>query len=172
MPRKALIIIGPEFEDIEALYPMYRLLEIGFKVDIAAPWKGKITGKHGYSVEAEKTLAQVNPEEYETLVIPGGRGPERIRVYARNDAIRIVQHFMDNRKPVAAICHGPQLLITANRVKGYRLTSYPGIADDVKAAGGIWVDEPVVVDKNLVTARIPDDIPFWIREYIKLLKTT
>ena len=76
---------------------------------------------------------------------------------------------MDNGKPVAAICHGPQLLISAECVKGYRLTSYPGISDDIKAAGGIWVNEPVVVDRNLVTARIPDDLPYWMKEFIRLL---
>ncbi len=167
---KILIITGPEFEDVELLYPYYRLLEEGYSVEVAAPWKKRISGKHGYSVEPDKVLAEVKPEEYIALVIPGGRGPERIRYYARDDAVRIVKHFIENDKPIAAICHGPQLLISANAVKGRRLTSYPGIADDIRAAGGEWIDKPVVVDGNLVTARIPSDIPYWMREFIKLLK--
>ncbi|OYT40602.1 MAG: peptidase [Desulfurococcales archaeon ex4484_58] len=170
MTEKILIIVGPEFEDIEFLYPYYRLIEERFKVEVATPKKEKVSGKHGYVIEPDYSLSEVKPEDYIGLIIPGGRGPERIRVYAREDAARIVRYFMDQNKPVAAICHGPQLLISADRVRGRRLTSYPGIADDIKAAGGEWIDEPVVVDNNLVTARIPNDIPYWMKEYIAILK--
>ena len=169
MSKQVLIIIGPDFEDLELFYPLYRLKEAGFEVTITAPWRGKLSGKHGYTVEVNKSLEEINPDEYDALVIPGGRGPERIRIFAREQAVRIVQHFMDTGKLVAAICHGPQLLISADRVKGRRLTSYPGISDDIKAAGGIWVNEPVVIDRNLVTARIPDDLPYWMREFIRML---
>ncbi|MCD6195691.1 MAG: type 1 glutamine amidotransferase [Staphylothermus sp.] len=170
MTKRVLIIIGPDFEDLELFYPLYRLKEAGFEVTIAAPWKGKLSGKHGYTVEVNKSFEEINSDEYDALVIPGGREPERIRVFAREQAVRIIQHFMDKRKPVAAICHdGPQLLISAERVRGYKLTSYPGTSDDIRAAGGIWVNDPVVVDKNLVTARIPDDLPYWTKEFIKML---
>ena len=167
MPR-ALIITGDGFEDIELLYPYYRLVEAGFEVVIAAPRKGKVVGKHGYEVEAHASLDEVDPEGFDVLVLPGGRGPERVRVHPR--AGEIVAHFMDEGKPVAAICHGPQLLITARRVSGRRLTSYWGIRDDLVVAGAEWVDEPVVVDGNLVTSRYPPDIPFWMREFFKLLE--
>jgi len=165
---KVLMIVGPEFEDIEVLYPYYRLVEEGFEVTIAAPSEGRVEGKHGYAVSAV-ALSKVNPEEYVALVIPGGRGPERIRALAREEAVRIVKYFADAGKPIAAICHGPQLLISAGVTRGLRLTSYVGIADDVRASGGEWVDQPVVVDKNVVTARIPPDLPYWMREFIKLL---
>ncbi|MEM1643483.1 MAG: type 1 glutamine amidotransferase domain-containing protein [Desulfurococcaceae archaeon] len=168
---KVLIIIGPEFEDIEVLYPLYRLKEIGLEVDVAAPTRGAISGKHGYTVEANLALSQVKPEEYIALVIPGGRGPERIRATSREEAVRIVSHFVESGKPIAAICHGPQLLISANVIRGRKLTSYPGIADDIIAAGGEWINEPVVVDENIVTSRIPDDIPHQFREFLKLLST-
>jgi protease I len=79
-----------------------------------------------------------------------------------------VAYFIDERKPVAAICHGPQLLITAGRVSGRRLTSYPGIRDDLEAAGAEWVDEPVVVDGFLVTSRVPSDITLWMREFMRI----
>ncbi len=168
MTGKVLMIVGPEFEDIEVLYPYYRLIEEGFEVIIAAPSEGRVEGKHGYAVSAV-ALSKVNPEEYVALVIPGGRGPERIRALAREEAVRIVKHFADAGKPIAAICHGPQLLISAGVTRGLRLTSYVGIADDVRASGGEWVDQPVVVDRNVVTARVPPDLPYWMREFVKLL---
>ncbi len=167
---KVLIIIGPEFEDLEVLYPLYRLKEAGLEVDVAAPTRGAVNGKHGYTVEANLALSQVRPEEYLALVIPGGRGPERIRATSREEAVKIISHFVKSGKPIAAICHGPQLLISANAVRGRKLTSYPGIADDIIAAGGEWINEPVVVDGNIVTSRIPEDIPHHFREFLKLLK--
>jgi len=166
---KVLMIVGPEFEDIEVLYPYYRLVEEGFEVVVAAPSEGRVEGKHGYVVNAVP-LSKVNPEEYIALVIPGGRGPERIRVLAREEAVKIVRHFVESGKPVAAICHGPQLLISAGVVKKLKLTSYAGIADDIRVSGGEWVDQPVVVDRNIVTARTPPDLPYWMKEFIKLIK--
>lgn len=165
---KILIISADGFEDIELLYPYYRLKELGYTVEIASKDRKDIIGKHGYAARVDKTISEVDPEEYDALVLPGGRGPERIRIY--EDTVRIVKHFFEKNKPVAAICHGPQVLISAGVVKGRRLTSYIGIRDDVIAAGGLWEDKEVVVDGNLVTARIPPDIPAWMREFVKLLK--
>jgi len=166
--KKILFIVGAEFEDLELFAPMYRLVEEGHVVVVASPPGGVVTGKHGYSISTVK-LSDVRPSEYDALVLPGGRGPERVRVQAREEAVRVIREIMDTGKPVAAICHGPQLLISADRVRGRRLTSYPGIAEDIINAGGTWVDQPVVVDRNLVTSRIPDDIPYMMREFIKLL---
>ncbi|MEZ0394254.1 MAG: type 1 glutamine amidotransferase domain-containing protein [Desulfurococcaceae archaeon] len=170
MARKVLMLVGPEFEDIEALYPYYRLIEEGLEVVVASPSGGRVEGKWGYPIDTVP-MDSVRPEEFDALVLPGGRGPERIRVAARDRAAAIVRHFFEARKPVAAICHGPQLLITAGVVRGRRLTSYPGIADDVRAAGGEWVDAPSVVDGNLVTARIPSDIPKWMADFVGLLRS-
>ncbi len=167
MPR-ILIVTAPGYEDIELLYPYYRLVEEGFEVVIAAPEKGRIRGKLGYEVEAHLSFDDVKPEEFDALVLPGGRGPERARLHPK--AKDIVRHFVDAGKPIAAMCHGPQLLISARAVEGRRLTSFPGIRDDIEVAGGTWVNEPVVVDGNLVTARIPPDIPFWMREFIRILR--
>jgi protease I len=164
----ALILTAEGFEDIEVLYPYYRLQEAGYITHIATPGGKSVTGKHGHRVDATLPLKNVNPEEYDILVLPGGRGPERIRLYCREEARRIVASFMDAGKPVAAICHGPQLLITAGKAKGRRLTSYPGIRDDLEAAGAEWVDEPVIVDGNLVTSRVPPDIPLWMREFLRV----
>jgi len=167
MPR-ALVISADNFEDIELLYPYYRLLEAGFEVHIASMDIGDLTGKHGYKVKVDKRFKDIDPREYDVLIIPGGRAPERVRL--DKDALRIVKHFIDSRKPIAVICHGPQVLISAGVVKGRKLTSYWGVKDDVIAAGGVWLDEAVVVDDNLVSSRYPGDIPLWMREFFKLLE--
>ncbi len=166
MPR-ALIITADYFEDIELFYPYYRLIEAGFETVIAAPEKGEVKGKLGYRAKAELSFEEVNPGDFDVLVIPGGRAPERVRLYEAS--LKIVKYFFEKNKPVATICHGPQVLISAGVVKGRRLTSYWGVKDDVIAAGGEWVDEAVVVDGNLVSSRYPPDIPFWMREFFRLL---
>ncbi len=170
--KKILILAGPEFEDIELLYPYYRLLEEGFEVDIVShpDYGSLLTGKHGYTARVTKNPSEVDVKEYAALVLPGGRGPERIRVY--KDIVDIVLGFALEDKLIAAICHGPQLLISASLrepkiLRGRKVTSVPSIRDDLVAAGAIWVDAPVVVDDNLVTSRIPKDIPDWMREVIK-----
>ncbi|ALL01833.1 intracellular proteinase [Pyrodictium delaneyi] len=168
MKKRILFLVGPEFEDIELYYPLYRLQEEGYETIVAGPSRDVIPGKKGYSVRPDLAFEEVDPSGYIGLVLPGGRGPERIR---NNEHVkRIVRHFFDEEKPVAAICHGPQVLISAGVLRGRRATSYPGIKDDVVNAGAEWLDQPVVVDGNLVTARIPPDMPQWMREYIKLLR--
>jgi len=166
--KKILFLVGPEFEDIELYYPLYRLQEEGYETITAGPSRDVVPGKRGYSVRPDLAFEEVDPSEYVGLVLPGGRGPERIR--NNRHVRRIVRHFFDEGKPVAAICHGPQVLISAGVLRGRRATSYPGIKDDVVNAGAEWLDQPVVVDGNLVTARIPPDMPQWMREYIKLLR--
>jgi len=167
MPR-ALILTARGFEDVELLYPYYRLVEAGFEVVVAAPERGEIEGKHGYKVKVDARFSEVDPRGYDVLVIPGGRAPERVRL--DKDALEITRYFTSEGKPVAVICHGPQVLISAGVVRGRRLTSWWGVKDDVIAAGGHWVDEPVVVDGNLVSARYPGDIPLWMREFTRLLE--
>ncbi len=166
--HRILIITGREFEDIELLYPYYRLREAGYSVVVAGPSQETLVGKHGYSVKPDTIFHDVIVDQYAGLVIPGGRAPERIRL--DEDALRIVRGFFEAEKPVAVICHGPQLLISAGLVRGRRLTSWPGIKDDVIAAGGIWLDEPVVVDGLLVSSRMPSDIPYWMRSYLSILE--
>jgi len=166
---KILIITYNDVEDIELLYPYYRLIEEGYEVHIASKNRGLIKGKHGYEIMANITFDEVNPEEYVGLIIPGGRAPEKIRIIPR--VVEIVKSFLRKNKPIAAICHGPQLLISANAVEGRRITSYIGIRDDIVAAGGIYEDKEVVVDKNIVTSRHPPDLPAFMREFLKLLRS-
>ncbi len=165
--KKILLITGDDFEDLEVFYPLYRLKEEGFEV-VVASYRDKVVGKHGYSLKVDLTFDKVKPEEFDALVLPGGRAPERVRIH--KEAIDIVRYFVDTNKPIAAICHGPQILISAKAVSGRRLTSYYGIKDDLIAAGAVWLDSEVVVDGNLVTSRYPNDLPFWMKKFIEILR--
>ncbi|MGC9051354.1 DJ-1/PfpI family protein [Pyrobaculum sp.] len=186
MAKKVLIIGGDAVEALEIFYPYFRLKEEGFEVHVAAPSKKTLktvvhdfeqgwetyTEKPGYNFPwVEKPLSDVKPEEYDGLVIPGGRMPEYVRVAASEDVKRIVRHFFERNKPVAAICHGPLILAAAGVVKGRKMTSYIAVRPEVENNGGTWVDQEVVVDGNLVTSRAWPDNPAWMREFIKLLKT-
>ena len=165
---KALIISADNFEDSELLVPYYRLKEEGFDVDIASMKKDKIKGKHGYEVNVDKTLQEVSPGNYDILILPGGKAPEAIR--KEKAALEIVKHFFQKNRPVSAICHGPQTLITAGLLKGRHATCYKSVAQEMKDAGAMYEDKEVVVDGNLVTSRQPADLPAFLRETIKILK--
>jgi protease I len=166
---RALIMIAESFEDSEFLYPYYRMQEEGIGVDVAGPEVGTVTGKHGYSAEVEMTFSQVNMSEteYDLLVLPGGKAPETMRL--DEDAVAITRRMMEEGKVVAAICHGAQVLISADVVDGKRATCYQGIRDDLKMAGAQFSDEEVVVDGNLITSRCPSDLPAFSREIFKAL---
>jgi protease I len=165
---KILILSAENFEDSELLVPYYRFLEEGFTVDISSMGKGTITGKHGYEVKVHKTLDEVEPGEYDLLFLPGGKAPEAVR--KQRAALDIAKHFFAANKPVAAICHGPQTLITAGLLKGKHVTCYKSVAPEMKVAGALYEDKEVVVDGNLVTSRQPSDIPAFMREIMKIVK--
>ena len=165
---KALIISADNFEDSELLVPYYRLKEAGLDVAVASMGRGAIKGKHGYEVAVDKTLDEVNPDDYEILVLPGGAAPAMVRKEPK--ALEIARSFFARNKPVAAICHGPQILISAGLVQGRRATCYKSVADELKKAGALYEDREVVVDANLVTSRQPDDLSAFMRETMKLLQ--
>ena len=164
---KALIISADNFEDSELLVPYYRLKEEGVDVVVVSLRRGVITGKHGYEVPVDKTLDEVNPDDYAILVLPGGAAPAEVR--KEPTALDITRDFFVKNKPVAAICHGPQVLISAGLIKGRRATCYKSVADELKEAGAFYEDQDVVVDANLVTSRQPGDLPLFMREIIKQL---
>ncbi|MFA5422755.1 MAG: type 1 glutamine amidotransferase domain-containing protein [Phycisphaerae bacterium] len=165
---KALILIADGVEDLEFFYPYYRLQEEGIDVEIAGPATEKYTGKYGYQAEAEVSLTSIPKGEYGLLIIPGGKAPESFRLLP--GAVDIARKMMEAGKPVAAICHGPQLLISANVLKGRKATCWKGVKDDIIAAGAEYIDEEVVVDGNLITSRSPDDLPAFCGEIFKMLK--
>jgi protease I len=164
---KALIVSADHFEDSELLFPFYRLQEAGLAVDVASISRGKISGKHGYEVVVDKALAEVDPQAYDLLVLPGGKAPATLRKEAA--ALAIAQDFMRGDKPVAAICHGPQILISAGVLVGRRATCYRSVAEELKQAGALYEDQEVVVDGKLVTSRQPADLPAFMREMVRLL---
>ena len=165
---KALIISADNFEDSELLVPYYRLKEAGVEVATASLNRGTIKGKHGYEVAVDKTLAEVDPDEYTILVLPGGAAPAAVRKEPK--ALDIARNFFARGKPVAAICHGPQILISAGLLQGRRTTCYKSVADELKKAGALYEDMDVVVDANLVTSRQPSDLPAFMRETMKQLE--
>jgi len=169
---RALILTANEFEDMELFFPYFRMLEDGVQVDIAAPTKGHIEGEHGYDLEVEKSFDDVNPEDYDLLLIPGG-SPDGAPSVVRKDvrAHTIARSFFRSNKPVSSICHGPWLLASSGVVNGRHLTSYwnDGVPDDIKKAGGIYEDREVVVDGNLVTSRYPGDLPAFMRETMRMV---
>jgi protease I len=181
---KILLLTGDAGEAQEIYYPKYRLEEEGWEVHIAAPEKRAFlsvvhdfepgfdtyTEKPGYRVEADLGLDEVRAEQYQGLVLPGGRAPEYLR--NRPAAVAIVRHFLETGKPIAATCHGPLLVLAAGSVKGRTLTCYPDLEPDVRSAGGEFVNRDVVVDGALVTVRgWPDNGP-WMREFVRLLRKT
>ena len=165
---KALIISADDFEDSELLVPYYRLREAGIDAVVASPAGGTIRGKHGYEVKTDTDLAGIDPDGYALLVLPGGKAPEAVR--KEPAALEICRSFFTRGKPVAAICHGPQTLISAGLLTGKRATCYRTVADEMKEAGALYEDAPVVVDGNLVTSRQPADLPDFMREMMKLLE--
>jgi len=165
---KALMISADNFEDSELLVPYYRLKEAGVDVAVASLSRGAIKGKHGYEVAVDKTLDEVNPDDYAILVLPGGAAPALVRKESK--ALEIARSFFARSKPVAAICHGPQILISAGLLKGRRATCYKSVADELKEAGALYEDREVVVDAKLVTSRQPADLPAFMRETMKQIR--
>ena len=155
---KALILVSDGFEDLSLFLPWYRLREEGVDVRLASPLMHAMAGLHGYRIEPDVRIHEVNPAEYDILVIPDGPAVEHLR--QREEAVDVTRTFVqDGGSRVVAIGHGAQLLISAGVLDGRMVTCDPGIRDDVRAAGAIYRDEAVVRDGNLITARSPDELP-------------
>ena len=171
--RRAVVLTADKFEDFELYVPIFRLIEAGWKADVAAPGKGKITGESNwYFYIANKTIDEIDPDDYDFLFVPGGKPGGAPSVIRKNKkAQEIAQSFFAKNKPVAAICHGPWLLADAGVIRNRKLTSYwgDGVPESIKDAGGIWVDEPAVRDGNLVTSRWPMDLSAFSRELMGML---
>jgi protease I len=169
----AVILTADKFEDFEVLYPYYRLLEEGVRVDIAAPKKEHLHGENGYSIEPTKTFDEVVPSDYDILILPGGLAQGAPTTVRRHPlALAAAKEFMGKGKPVAAICHGPYTLISAGVVKDRKMTSFwgDGVPKELMAAGAQYVDSEVVVDGNLITSRYPGDLPAFMREVMKVVR--
>jgi protease I len=159
---RVAILATNGFEQVELIEPRAALDEAGAVTHVVAPENGSITGwdftDWGDDVSVDSVVSGVSVDDYDALMLPGGvLNPDKLRM--DEDAVRFVKRFVESGKPVAAICHGPQLLIEADIVRGRRMTSYPAIRTDLVNAGAEWVDEEIAIDGNLLTSRKPDDIP-------------
>jgi protease I len=167
--ERIALLVGKDFEDMEVMYPYYRLIEAGYQVDVIGEEKaGTIyKGKHSYPITSTLEIAKAKAKDYIGLVVPGGWAPDRLR---RNSQILKLVADIDKQGGVmASICHGPWILISAKVVKGKKMTSTPALTDDLVNAGAHWVNEEVTVDGLMVTSRKPDDLPAFMRETLKLL---
>ncbi|WP_414570278.1 DJ-1/PfpI family protein [Nostoc sp. CCY 9925] len=186
--KKLLMLVGDYVEDYEVMVPFQALQMVGHTVHAVCPnkkagdnvrtavhdFEGDQTysEKPGHNFTLNATFAEVKAETYDALVIPGGRAPEYIRL--NQQVLEITRHFAQTNKPIAAICHGLQLLAAADVLQGKRCTAYPACSPDVKSAGGIYVDIPVdeaIVDGNLVTAPAWPAHPRWLAEFLTVLGT-
>ena len=167
--KRVAILVEDEFEDRELTGPLEALRTAGADVTIVGPTKGaSFRGKRGEATMVSDLAAgDARMRDFDALVIPGGHAPDKMRL--RHAMVDLARDAMEAGKPVAAICHGPQLLISANALRGRTLTCWPSIAIDVKNAGGLYVDKPVVEDGNLITSRKPDDVPVFSEAIIRAL---
>jgi protease I len=184
MSKDILMIVGDFGEDYEIMVPFQALQAVGHEVDAVCPEKesGETvkTAVHdfrgdqtylesrGHDFELTAAMADVDPADYDALVVPGGRAPEYLRGY--DEVLDAVRHFFEADKPVASICHGPQILAAADVLEGYDATAYPAVRAEVERAGCSWVDG-VVTDGNLVTGQAWPDHPEWIAQFLDLLGT-
>jgi protease I len=167
--KKIVMLCGPDYEDMELHYPRYRLMEEGADVVVAGIGPADYKGKKGYPITVDVQIADLNPNDFDAVVVPGGYAPDHMR--RSEDLLRFVRAIDDQGKAVAAICHAAWVTISAGIMKGRRATCVPAIKDDVINAGADYVDQPVVVDGNLVTSRRPDDLPFFLPALIELIAT-
>ena len=167
---KVAILTEEGFEQVELTGPKAALEKAGATVHIISPKSGKIKAwdktDWGITIDVDKKLSNVSPGEYDALMLPGGvLNPDKLRQNA--EAVAFVATFLEDGKPVAAICHGPQMLIETDMIYGRKLTSYPSLQTDLKNAGAEWVDEEVVVDNGLVTSRRPSDLEAFNKKMIE-----
>jgi protease I len=165
--KRAAVMIGPLFEDAEAIYPLYRLREAGAEVTVIGLEAGAtVPGKKGVDLEAERAAGDLGPDDLDLLVIAGGFGPDKLRT--DEGVLRLVRGLHDEGKPIAFICHAGWVPVSAGIVDGRRVTSVAAIADDLRNAGADWEDSEVVVDGNLISSRRPDDLPAFMRATIEV----
>lgn len=171
MSKKIAVVLDNLFEDVEYTSPVEALKNEGHEITVIGKETGTVKGKsEDTEVQVDKAISDVKPEDFDALLIPGGFSPDMLRGDEQGRFGEFTKHFVQAEKPVFAICHGPQLLIDTDLLKGKKLTSFLSVRKDLENAGATVVDEPVVVDSNIVTSRTPDDLEDFNRESLNLLK--
>lgn len=162
-----IILIENGYEDAEAVYPFYRMQEAGHCVTVVGPKAGVYTSKHGYPLEARAGAGEVRAGDFGALIIPGGQAPDRMRLNGR--MVGLVKEAAQGGLIVGAICHGAQVLIEADLLRGRKATCYISVKTDIVNAGAVYLNEPVVVDGKLVTSRHPGDLPSFCKAILALM---
>ena len=166
---KIINLAHQQFEDLELWYPVLRLREEGITVHVAGEKAGiKYYGKHGVPVETDVAFADMDPEAYDGVMIPGGWAPDKLRRFP--EVLEFIREMNKQGKPIGEICHAGWVLISAGILQNRRVTSTPAIRDDMENAGAQWLDEAVISDQNLISSRRPIDLPIYMKTYIDLLK--
>ncbi|WP_064093291.1 type 1 glutamine amidotransferase domain-containing protein [Rossellomorea aquimaris] len=167
--KKIIQLVSGDFEDLELWYPVLRLREEGATVHIVGEKaEEEYIGKYGVPITSEYSFKDINPEDYDAILVPGGWSPDKLRRY--EDVIKLVQSMNKDKKPIGQICHAGWVLISAKILDGVKVTSTPGIKDDMENAGASWINEPVVVDGHIVSSRRPPDLPDYMREFIDVME--
>jgi protease I len=166
-PYRIAILAENGYQELELHYPRLRLIEAGFQVHVLGAGADTYHSEKGYPVKPDADVSDVEPNDYAAVVIPGGMAPDKMR---RNEAmVALVRSMSEREKPVAWICHAGWMAISADIIRGRRVTSFPSIRDDMVNAGGEWLDEEVVVDGHLISSRVPDDLPAFCRSLLQQL---
>ena len=165
--KKIIIFAEAIFEDVELLYPKYRLIEEGAKVIVAGTGEKIYKGKYGYPIEVDGNIKDYKAKDYDAVIVPGGYAPDRLRAY--KEVLDFIREMNIAKKVVAAVCHGPWVLASAGILKGRKVTCVDKIKDDMINAGAQYFDKEVIVDGNIITSRKPADLPAFCREIIKAL---
>ncbi|MCR5176873.1 MAG: type 1 glutamine amidotransferase [Anaerovibrio sp.] len=166
--KKVLQLVSNDFEDLELWCPVMRLREEGVQVDLVAEVPGLYHGKYGVPCEVEMSFNDVNADDYAGILVPGGWAPDKLRRFSK--VLQLVSDMDKAEKLIGQICHAGWVLASAGILQGRRVTSTPGIKDDLANAGAIWVDEPCVIDRNIVSARRPPDIPVYMKALAEKLR--
>jgi len=166
--KRVLTFVGDIYEDLELWYPKLRLIEEGAQVVVAGEEANRVyAGKNGYPCSSDVAISDMHESQFDAVLLPGGFMPDRLR---RLESVKkLIRDFAHSKKCVAAICHGGWLAISAGVYRGVKTTGSLGIKDDLENAGAIWVDAPVVVDRNFVSSRKPDDLPWFAKAMVDVI---
>lgn len=166
--KNVILLAEDEFEDIELIYPLLRLREEGIRITVVGTGlKDSYTGKHGYNIDIDESANTINPNDYDGIIIPGGWAPDRLRtnIYVKN----IIRDMAKDEKAIGCICHGASVLVSAKVINGYKLTCVDSIIDDVINAGGDYTSEGNCVDRNIISAKIPGNLPQFMKNFLEYL---
>jgi protease I len=155
--KAVLILTADKVQDLEFFYPYYRFIEDGFKVDVVTPDGGELKCKNSMGIKETKKIEDVDINDYDMLYIPGGKAPQELK---KNEGVlELVKSFAATGRPIAAICHGPQVLAAADLISGYNISAWPEVEDEINDAGATYLGKETVIDGQFITARWPGDLP-------------